>query len=240
MSLLPEPRELFDLMHATWPAAEIFDLGHVTVRRGEDGGKRVSAATLSDQASDADISKAEAKMCDLGQNALFMLREGQGTVDQALAAKGYGVVDPVTIYAALLDKLPAPPPEPLSAIGAENPMPIMREIWAAEAVPSARIAVMERASKPSVSVLGRLGDRPAGCGFVACSKRGAMLHALAVSKPYRAQGVARNICLKTMYWAKEHGAEYFAVVSVSENAPARELFSSLGMEPCASYHYRQK
>ena len=37
---------LFDVLHATWPAAETRRAGPWTLRRGDGGGSRVSAATL--------------------------------------------------------------------------------------------------------------------------------------------------------------------------------------------------
>ncbi len=41
-------------------------------------------------------------------------------------------------------------------------------------------------------------------------------------------------------WAAEQGADTVALVVTEANAPARALYSSLGMAPVGQYHYRLK
>ncbi len=45
---LPDGLTLCDAINATWPAAELAEIGEITLRRGAGGGSRVSAATADD------------------------------------------------------------------------------------------------------------------------------------------------------------------------------------------------
>ena len=83
---------------ATWPAAETRRLGPWTLRRGDGGGNRVSAATLD--GPPADPAAAEAVMRGWGQPPLFMIRPGEDALDACLAARGYLERDPTLIAAA--------------------------------------------------------------------------------------------------------------------------------------------
>ncbi len=73
-------------------------LGPWTIRDGQGGGKRVSAATAHSAVNDDDIAQAEVAMLDLGQTPLFMIRDGDAALDKLLETRGYSVVDPVEMY----------------------------------------------------------------------------------------------------------------------------------------------
>lgn len=90
--------DLVALMEPSWPPLAITRLGPVTLRDGAGGGQRVSAATVQGGWTAADITAAEVAM---GHEALFMLRPAETALDDALAARGYQIKDPVVVYAAL-------------------------------------------------------------------------------------------------------------------------------------------
>jgi hypothetical protein len=177
-----DPRLLRAALTATWPALETRTSGPFILRRGAGGGNRVSAATLASAAdAGADPAEAEAAMRAWGQTPLFRIRRGEEALDARLAARGYVGRDPTLILAARVAAIAAEPGE--AAVLGAGPLACMAEIWAADGIGPARLAVMARVAGPSTYVLGRLDDHPAGAAFVAAHGRVAMLHALTVAPP---------------------------------------------------------
>lgn len=222
------------VMEATWPPAASWGLGPWRLRDGAGGGKRVSAATLEGDWTEADIAEAEAAMAE----PLFMIRPQDSALDAALQARGYAVVDPVVIYLAPTDGF-APPPH-MATFPHWPPLQIDADLWDEAGIGTARLAIMHRAQGPKSVILARTADRAAGVAFVALHGTTAMLHALEVSPPYRRQGCARNILHAAAVWAKGHGADRLALAVTQANAGARRLYASQGMEVVGQYHYRHK
>ncbi|HBN32635.1 MAG: GNAT family N-acetyltransferase [Rhodobacterales bacterium] len=241
MSDLPGEDRLARAMDVTWAPAETIEVGQWTLRCGKGGGKRVSAATTDSPVSDESIKTAESAMLDVGQPALFMLRNHNADLDKRLADLGYRVVDPVLIFTAPIDVVARIDPKPLTAIPGEQPLAIMCEIWARGGIGPARIDVMERTIGPKTYLFSRHDvDKPGGCAFVALDDEIAMLHALEVVPDARRSGVARNLLGRAAIWGMENGAKFISVVTTGGNLPAQKLFSSLGMQVVGKYHYRMK
>ena len=226
--------DLFAPSLATWPAAETRRLGPWTLRRGDGGGNRVSAATLD--GPPADPAAAEAVMRGWDQPPLVMIRPGEDALDACLAARGYLERDPTLIAAAPAAALAATAGE--SVILGSAPLAVMAEIWDAGGIGPARRAVMARAPRPRAWLLARLGDRPAACGFVAVHRGVAMLHALEVARFARRHGLGAAITGAAAAWAAAEGAATLAVAVTRANAPARALYAKLGLAEAAAYHYR--
>ncbi|MGH1459940.1 MAG: GNAT family N-acetyltransferase [Paracoccaceae bacterium] len=241
--MTPEPR-YFDVIDATWPASSTQHIGGFVVRDGRDasgrsGGKRVSAASQTGAQFDpADIDAVEAAQRAMGQTPLFMIRGGDTALDSALAARGYSVMDPVTLYAAPIDAMIGDPPPKVSTFCIWEPLAIQRDIWAAAGIGPARMAIMERAGAPKTSILGRMKDHPAGTAFVAIHDGIAMVHAMEVLPEQRRQGWGRYAMRRAAIWAREHGATEMTLLCVKDNAAANGLYSSIGMAPVGEYHYR--
>lgn len=233
---------LFAAIDATWPAAEYRRLGPWLLRRGAGGGNRVSAATLVESGAAgrgaADPGAAEAAMRGWGQAPLFMVRPGDEALDDALAARGYRHRDAVVLVAAPVAALAPAEPEPLVVAG-DAPLAIMAEIWRAGGVGPERLAVMERVAGPRAFLLGRVGDRPAGCLFVAVAGEVAMVHAVEVAPSARRRGVGARMMATAAAWAGGAGARRLALAVTEANAGARALYGALGMTEVAAYHYRE-
>lgn len=232
--------DLFAALDATWPAASIRQAGGWLIREGLGGGKRVSSATALDDSAAAGIALAEAAQEALGQPPLFCLRDGQEALDQALAARGYRILDPVVLFAAPAAQLAVEPPAHLSSLPLWPPLAITRDIWAASGNGAERQAVMERVAGPKTAILGRAGDRAAGAVFVATHGDIAMIHALHVDDVARRQGLARNLMRAAAAWALDQGAATLALAVTRANEPANALYAGLGMKIAAHYHYRAK
>ncbi|MFV2002067.1 MAG: GNAT family N-acetyltransferase, partial [Paracoccaceae bacterium] len=209
-----------------------------TIRRADGGGKRVSAATADTTVSDAQIDNASAAMKDLGQSALFMIREQDTALDRLLAARSFRVLDRVTLFACPIQRLTATPPARMSAFAIWPPLQIIREIWADGGIGAGRIAVMQRVVCARTSLLARNAGRPAGAAFVAVHRNIGMIHAVEVRQNHRRQGVAINIMRAAAHWAQDQGARYFSVLVTDANAAANALYMNLGLSVVGHYHYR--
>lgn len=232
----PSADALFAAIDATWPAAGETVLPGWRLRRGDGGGKRVSAASAT--VADPGLAVLEAGQAALGQPPLVMIRPGEAALDARLDAAGYRIIDPVTIWLAPIEVL-AIPPKPVRAFHVDwPPLEAQREIWAEGGIGAARLAVMARVAGPKSAILGRTQDRPAGTAFAAVAGDIAMLHALEVTPTRRRQGAARDIVAGAAIWARARGASWFATLVTVANGPSTALFRGLGMVAVARYHYR--
>jgi N-acetylglutamate synthase len=235
---LPDAATVHAAVASTWPVASVRRLGPVLIRQGLGGGSRVSAATVSGMVGDADLALAEAAMQDLGQVPLFMVRDGEDALDDMLAARGYAIKDPVLAYAAPVAVLTAERDAPAMTFEVWPPLAVQTEIWAEAQIGPERRAIMDRASGPKVSLLGRRDDTPAGAAFVACDGGLTMLHALEIKPAFRRRGLGASMVRAAAVWAARNGADHLALLVTRANDGARALYLSLGMVPVGQYHYR--
>lgn len=240
MTGLPEAEAVHAAIGATWPPARLLAAGPFTLREGQGGGSRVSAATVAGDWSAEDIDAAEAGMAALGQRALFMLRDGDAALDAALEGRGYRVMDPVVAYVAEVKTLARLRPPPVTTFEVWPPLAVQAEIWAEGGIGPARLAIMERMAGAKTSILGRVGDSPAGTAFVGLYQGLAMVHALEVQARFRRRGLARHMMVAAAFWAAARGADWIGLAVTEANVPARALYDGLGMQVAARYHYRVK
>jgi GNAT superfamily N-acetyltransferase len=233
----PDAHRLFAALEATWPPLRRHACGPFTLREGDGGGQRVSAATVAGAFSEADLDRALAGIAGLRQPPIFQIGPGADALDAALAVRGWLEHDPVTLWLAAVGGLAVPPP-PASFYRVWPPLALQREIWAAGGIGPARLRVMERAADPRTAFLGRVGDHAAGTAFVAVSSGIAFLHALEVAPERRRQGAARHLVQAAAVWARDQGADWLGLAVTRANEPANRLYASLGMQIVARYHYR--
>lgn len=236
--MTPDARRLYEVSERTWPPARRFELGPWTLREGQGGGKRVSAATARGKVDETDIAEAESGMRNMGQPPLFMIRNGEDALDAMLAQRGYGIVDPVVMYTLPLVRLTDRPIPRVTAFALWEPLAIMRELWAAGGVGPERLAVMDRAATKT-AILARWSEKPAGVAFAAVHDGVCMVHAVEVPSPHRRQGVAGWIMRRAAFWGQAQGADHLAVLCVEDNAGASGLYRALGFSEAGRYHYRQ-
>jgi len=237
MSATPAPW-LFDVIDGTWPAARTLRQGPWTLREGQGGGSRVSAASAEGSAGPDDLVAAEEAMASMGQTPLFMIRPGDEDLDTLLEARGYAVKDPVTAYACPVEHLTDIPVPRVTVLAVWEPLAIMREIWADAGIGPERLAVMARAKGAKTGLLARYNDKPGGAAFVAVHAGVAMLHALEILPHQRQQGLGKWMMRGAAHWAAAQGAHTLSVVCTRENDGANALYSGLGMSVVGRYHYR--
>lgn len=234
----PTIQELYDLIDATWPAAEKIAFGPWTLRRGAGGGSRVSAATTDRSVSEDQIDAAMAEMYGLDQDPIFMVRDGQDELDAMLESKGLVIKDPVAAYSINLETCGWPQPQRMTGFAMWPPLSVCLDIWQEGDIGPARVAIMDRAVEPKTALFGRAEDKPAGTGFVAIKDGIAMLHALEVRDTARRHGLGRELMHSAGYWADAHGARHLSLMVTKANEAANALYRGLGMEAVGSYHYR--
>ena len=236
---LPDQQRLYEALERTWPHAGAYRAGPWTVRAGAGGGKRVSSTTAEGDFGPDDLALAEAKAAELGQTPLFFLRDGESELDTMLEQAGYGIIDPVTLYAAPIAEIAQKPP-PVSTFVVWPPLAIMVDLWAECDIAKERVDVMHRACAPKTGLLARITDQPAGAAFVALDGDVAMIHAMVVLPRFRRQGAARNMLRGAACWAQDHGATSLTLAVTTANTAANALYASLGMQVVGHYHYRIK
>jgi len=234
----PTLDQLYRAIDETWPAARKVEQGVWTLRDGQGGGQRVSAATARAAPKDADIPEAEAAMRDMGQRPLFMIRAGEDALDGLLAARGYELRDPVNLYAAPVAALTDLPIPRVTAFAIWEPLAIMVEIWRKGGLDDARFDVMARAGRKT-AILSRWNEQPAGAAFAALSGDICMVHAVEVLAHQRRQGVAGWMMRRAAFWAQSHGATQVSVLCVADNGPANALYQAMGFGIVGGYHYRR-
>ncbi len=227
--------EIFAALDATWPPAEASLSEGWLIRRGDGGGQRVSAARRV--AEGAEIAAAERAMAALGQAPLFQVPAGQDELAAELAARGYREHDPTIIFAAPVAGLALAACDERT-IFCDGPLAVMEAIWAGGGIGPARLAVMARAGGPKIWLMGRRGDRPAGCGFVAVAGDTALLHALEIAPEARRHGLGARMTRAAASFGARHGATRLALAVTAANAPACALYGGLGMGEISRYHYR--
>ncbi|PIE10810.1 MAG: GNAT family N-acetyltransferase [Rhodobacterales bacterium] len=222
-------------LQATWPAASTRQVGPVTIREGKGGGARVSAATAPDAMSHDALVAAEDAMRALGQVPIWQVTPGP--LDDQLAQAGYAIRDRTVFMTAPVDDVAAMELKLMSAFRTFPPIAVQRDIWAEGGIGPERLAVMDRACSPKISLLGRVEDRPMGAAFAAIHDGIAMIHAVEVLDQARGKGLGRNLMIGAARWAQEQGAQTLALL-VTEANPARRLYERMGFETRPGYHYR--
>jgi GNAT superfamily N-acetyltransferase len=234
---------LQEALDATWPSAQYQRLGPFTLRMGQGGGKRVSAASLnSPEFTQNEINAACRAMKAMGQSALFAIwpdSAGHNALDTALAAQGFDLVDPCAGFLAPIDAMLAKNYDISGTYTLWPPLAICDEIWQNAGITAPRRAVMGRAGGAKTAIMVRSGDAVAGVCFVAMgSGATAMVHAIDIAPPFRRQGSAQKLLGRAAVWAKAQGAVNLGLVVTLANTPACKLYAKLGMQEWGRYHYR--
>ncbi|WP_316015929.1 GNAT family N-acetyltransferase [Roseobacter sp. HKCCA0434] len=225
----PDDATILAAIGATWPPASYRQRGDWLTRDGGGGGSRVSASTAMTRGAVPDPAEA---------GPLVMVRPGEAALDAALEGAGYALRDPTRILIAPSATIAQGLPRGPRTTTGDGPVARMEEIWAEDGIGPERLAIMERATAPKAWLAGRIGDRPAGAGFVAAHGSVAMLHALTVTGAHRRNGLATDLTRAAAHWAAINGAPWLALLVTEANAPARALYARLGFEDRGGYHYR--
>lgn len=233
----PDAALLFEALAASWPPLAVRALGPFTLRDGDGGGRRVSAATVAGEFTPAEFERALAEVT-AGDAPAFRIGPGSARLDAALAARGWEMRDPTAIWLGAVAALGQGPSPAVHEVW--PPLEAQRRIWEDGGTGPARQRVMARAAGPRISLLGLAGEAEAGTAFVALHGGIVFLHALEVAPRFRRQGVARNLVRAAALWGlrQDPGGGWLALAVTRANLPATALYAAMGMAEVSGYHYR--
>jgi GNAT superfamily N-acetyltransferase len=221
---------LAEQMEATWPPLRKWRQGDWWLREGAGGGQRVSAASPAGPRAVAELDQVIAAM----DAPLFLLDAGERAVDQALAARGFVVHDPVVNLAA--DPLGMAGAAVLSAWPAPKPVQML---WALGKIGPGRLAVMGRVQQTKAALWIEDQGEPIAVGFCGTTGDFAGVHSVFVASDRRGQGLGMALMQGIARWAADQGAQQMALAVTTANVPARQLYARLGMDEIGASHYRK-
>lgn len=222
---------------ASWPAMETRIFGGIAVGRGAGAGGRVSSARAVAEWSVDDLDAAEAQHRDWGQRILFRAWDDDDRLMTALIERDCAIEIPTLVMSAPVSSLIDQEVPPVTGFAIWPPLAIQRDIWSAGNINPARQGVMERVAHPKAALLGRIQDRAAGAGFVACHEGVAMIHGLEILPAFRRMGLGSWMVRTAAFWAAEQGAGTLALAVSRANEVARATYGALGFTVAGSYAY---
>jgi ribosomal protein S18 acetylase RimI-like enzyme len=238
-------REVEQAALRAWPALEQCDEAGWLVRLAGGYTKRANSITALQPcapASEAQVALCEALYRERGLPPIFRLVEPLAPegLDDLLARRGYGVVEPSLVLAA-----------PLSALGIaqpRHPLCIEHDIesWLAAYQAVSGSALPQAAhGRILAAIAGRVQlatirqeGAPVACALAVAEGAYVGLYDLAVAPAWRRQGLGRALVMGLLRWGCDAGAAWAYLQVVEANAVARALYEGLGFQRLYGYWYR--
>ena len=238
MSFGTKKNEFLKLLEKTWPPQKVIYFTDWTIRISDGAGKRASAISLEGSWEEASFKKLKNFLKELGKSEIFMIYEPDSLFENELDKLNYQIVDKSCVFEIAVPELIKNKPPPISMFSIWPPLNIQKVLWNSNGVGWQRQAIMDRASQPKTSILGRWSDNPVASAFVVKSGNVGFLHALVVDQNFRRQGVARALMQHAGQWANKHNCKRLMVVTTEANTAATSLYTSLEFQLVNKYHYR--
>ncbi|WP_339258896.1 GNAT family N-acetyltransferase [Paenibacillus sp. FSL R5-0713] len=164
-------------------------------------------------------------------------------LDQLLQDKGYAVVDLTRIQTRRLDDIKEPVHQ---AVQIDEKLTIawLDHFCRLNKVNNLQRETTElmlnniRTKAGFISLL--LDGQVVACGFGVIERGYVGLYDIITDANFRNQGLAEQMILHLLHWAKENGATSSYLQVVANNAPAVKLYAKLGYSEVYSYWYRVK
>ena len=238
MNFKAKKSEFSKMLEDTWPPKKVIRLDDWTIRISEGAGKRASAISLEGIWEETSFKRLKNLLKKLGKSEIFMVYQSDSLFEKELNERNYKVFDKSCVFEIAVAELIKTEAPPVTMFSIWPPLQIQKELWITNGISRQRQAVMDRARKPKISILGRWNDNSIASAFVAKSGDVAFLHALVVDKNFRRQGVARALMRHAGQWATKHNCARLMVVTTETNSAANSLYTSLEFQLVNKYHYR--
>jgi len=236
--MIDEP-DFDDLVAAAWPAPYSQDMGGWLLRHAAGVTKRANSVLPAGEPPlplEAAIERVEGAYGDLGLPPAFQLSAASrpSGLDEALAARGYDVVDPTLAMAAELDG----PGARDGVMITTRPSAEWKDVWwSVDGRGGAEeLAMAERILTGVPAGYAVLDGMAVGRGVPQGEWLG--IYAMAVRPEARRRGLARQVLRALTAWGYEQGCRRAYLVVVEANAAARTLYESSGFRNAGGYHYR--
>jgi GNAT superfamily N-acetyltransferase len=240
---LSRVRRIEELSFNAWPALREVALDGWRVRFAAGYSKRLNSANVLEPGGGdltAKVAQVETLYAAADQPSIFRLTPlSDAGLDELLAARGYGVVDPTRVMAA---PVPAVRRDPDVEIGA------LTDEWLVGYAAGAGLAVAKTATLERVlrAIVPRAGfallrsDQGQAVAFGLGVMEDGWLGLMQVlTEPaQRRRGLARRLVSSLLAWGRQAGAGDAYLQVIVENAPAVALYERLGFRDAYRYHYR--
>ncbi|WP_159912669.1 N-acetyltransferase [Pantoea sp. 18069] len=168
-------------------------------------------------------------------------------VDALLRANGYQVVDPSVFMQRATqpgDRHWQPAADCSLRLDAQLPAPWLEGYCAASAHPpeqqrAHRLILQAMRMRCAYASLVHAGQVLAW-GLAVLERDAVGLYEVLVHPGHRGQGLGRQVVQGLLQWAGQQGANHTDLQVRGGNAPAQQLYASLGFAPVYGYHYRMK
>lgn len=163
-------------------------------------------------------------------------------LDGVLAGLGYDIVQPSSVRTVALQTLPSQPGKHSLLIREE-----LDEEWLKVFAGLSELSALSRSTLRSMLSSSSLkqgyalllkDNVPAACGLAVIQHGYAGFYDIITAPVYRRQGLAEEMIIGMLHWAKSHGADTAFLQVVKENAQASALYDKLGFSEMYSYWYR--
>lgn len=162
-------------------------------------------------------------------------------LDEALAARGYRVVDPTLVLHLDIQRgMPSAPSASWRQTSLEEWLSIYTRLSGARPENEARHAGILRAiALPTLYArLDGAGGEPVACGLAVREGDLVGLFDLVTDPAHRRRGHGTTLLSGMLHWAASEGARHAYLQVVRDNAPARALYDRLGFRQVYHYWYR--
>jgi GNAT superfamily N-acetyltransferase len=235
-----------ELCARAWPAPERDNWDGWELRYGYGVTKRANSVLARRAPADLDAAVAAAERFYGGRGlpACFQLGGSSepATLDTALAARGYRLLDRTLLMTAPVAgvlALPVGPPLEISEVPATEWVALWQRVdgrYPPDLLPR---AVQIMTGVPAgYGLLRAAGGAAAAVGRAVVLDGWVGIYAMAVEEPWRGRGYGHAVLRGLTGWAAGRGARQAFLVVVESNAAARRLYAGAGFTAAGRYHYR--
>ena len=229
-----------------WPALRQVLYDGWVVRLANGYTKRANSVTPlyhSALGIDEKIARCERLYREWGLPPIFRLTSPACPpgLDEALAARGYRVVDPtLVLHLDLSGGVPPPPSAPLRHASLEEWLRTYTRLSGARAENEAKHAqILSALAFPALyACIDGAGGEPAACGLAVWEGDLVGLFDLVTDPTQRRRGYGTALLSGMLHWAKDAGARQAYLQVVRDNGPARAMYDRLGFREAYHYWYR--
>jgi len=233
---------------ATWPPLQV-ELTSAGWRVGLSDGitRRANSALTTEGHADVAGQIDEVEEIYAAASLPSIVRVGASAVDRLvereLETRGYQVRSDADVLVRALDDSTPPPGRPhLRVAVTDRPDDAWRALWLGVKKAGADEDTARRILEGADAryLLASVDGEPAAVIRVAYCDDWAALSCLVVHPAHRREGLGRELTLRALAVAREHGSARAFLQVETHNQAALRLYARLGFQPADSYRYRER
>ena len=162
-------------------------------------------------------------------------------LDPILATRGYRKIDPTRVLTLSLTNWGSHPSQkrPLVELPLGQWMGVFSEISGSLVKKQpAHAVILQNIISPYISAAFEISGKWIACGLGVLEREWFGLFDIVTRKDYRRKGIATQLIIAMLNWARSQGARRSYLQVMENNAPALALYSKLGYQDAYGYWYR--